>query len=107
MLLTPKSHQLFEASHLLALPGKRGLLLAETGTGKTVTLGLIAQRLSRPSVWLTDKTLVIQTLNDVSALGLVAVLLEVPLERRRQELPEQEALLAQRLFDHLTEGPHS
>jgi hypothetical protein len=103
--LTPKGHQLLEASHLLALPGKRGLLLSETGTGKTITLGLIAQRIGRPCLWLTEKSFVTQTRKELPALGLAAFHPDVPLEGRRQVLPQQKPDLANRLLDYLAERP--
>lgn len=73
MILTPKDHQLLEASFLSGLPGRRGLLLSETGTGKTITLGLITLQTDGPCLWLTEKSLIAQTQRELEALGLRAL----------------------------------
>lgn len=107
MLLTPQGHQLFEASHLTGLPGKRGLLLSETGTGKTVTLGLVAERVNGPCLWLTEKSVMTQTLRELEALGLRAAQLDSKEDRAGvpQVIVTTHALARTRLDAILARGP--
>lgn len=67
--MIPKDHQKQEAAFLAGLPGKRGMLLSETGTGKTVTLGLLAAETPGSVLWLTAKSLVPQATRDLETLG--------------------------------------
>lgn len=107
MRLTPKGHQVREANYLTSLPGKRGLLLSETGTGKTITLGLVAQSMNEPCLWLTEKSLTTQTQRELHALGVAAAQLGSKQERTDdpQVIVATHGLARTRLDELLNRGP--